>query len=165
MNMSREDNGPASTIVPMTPDARRLYEEEFLPRYKELLESVERTPLVILVWGPGPSGEDLYEKRVQILNALRTCGHTALSSEQIDADCPIKYMSAKARELLQAKAANFIVVIQGSPGSTAEVHDFAGFIQDIGPKMLIFIDERFREGYSYTEHYMRMLRPISIQGT
>jgi len=42
------------------------------------------------------------------------------------------------------------MILQSSAGSIAEVHDFAGFIRDLGSKMFIFIDSRHVSGYSYT---------------
>jgi len=77
---------------------------------------------------------------------------------------PAPDLSAKARELLQAIAADFIVILQGSPGSIAEVHDFAGFIREIGSKMLIFIDERAQEGYSDTGalHELKTLYNLTL---
>jgi hypothetical protein len=130
--------------------AREYYEKAFLPKYKELEAEVRRTPLAVLVWGPGLSDSDLYKKRLQIRAVLRSEGYAAVFSEEIDADSGDLGNSAKARELLQALAADFIVVIHGSPGSVAEVHDFAGFIGDLGRKMLIFIDSQHVGGYSYT---------------
>ena len=57
-------------------------------------------------------------------------------------------MSQKGIEFLQAQASDFIVVMQASYGSVAEVHDFAEH-RVINFKMLIFIDERATDGYSY----------------
>ena len=73
---------------------------------------------------------------MDIRDTLLTNGYAAIFSEEIDKDAPSKLDSTKAREMAQAKVADFIVVIMGSPGSIAEVSDFAGFIGDIGSKML-----------------------------
>jgi hypothetical protein len=147
--MTERPNELEGALTSTTSRAREYYEKTFLPKYRELQWSVEATPLTVLIWGPGHSGRDLYQKRVQIRNLLREKGYAAVFSEDVDAECSFP-ASAKARELLQALAADFIVVIQASPGSTAEIHDFAGFIQDLGPKMLIFVDSRYVDGYSYT---------------
>lgn len=141
---------PDWASLPMSVTARAVYESSFLPLYRELQKDVNNTPLIVLVWGPGPSSGDLYLKRLQIRGELRKLGHTALFSEEIDADEPAPYFSSKMREFLQAKGADFIVVLQASPGSTAEVHDFAEFVLELGRKMLIFIDESAVHGYSYT---------------
>ncbi len=134
----------------MTSDARAFYEGTFLPRYTEMLRQVLQTPLTVLIWGPGKGGGDLYSKRLQIRGQLRESGITAIFSEEVEVANPFSSYSAKALELCQALAADFIVVLQSSIGSTAEVHDFSQFVADVGRKMLIFIDSRAKDGYSYT---------------
>lgn len=134
----------------MSPRAEEFFRSTYLPRYQELLKEVESTPLCVLVWGPGPNGGDLYAKRCQIRAELLAMGIAAVFSEEIDAIKPTRGTSANIRELLQAIAADFIIVLQASAGSIAEVHDFASFHRDIGRKMLIFIDDRYIEGYSYS---------------
>jgi hypothetical protein len=136
--------------VSLSPIAEAYYRESFLPRYRALVNQVDQTPLAVLVWGPGASGGDLYQKRVQILGRLRQENVAAVFSEEIDQDAPVADCSTKARELLQAIAADLIIILQSSPGSIAEAHDFAGFVRDLGPKMLVFIDERARNGYAYS---------------
>jgi hypothetical protein len=132
----------------MSPRARKYFEEEFMPRYRALQAEIRRTPLVILVWGPGESGGDLYKKRLQIRDALRMKGHAAVFSEEIAGGDIDVAMSLKGQEFLQAHAADLVVVIQSSYGSVAEVHDFAEF-RVVAFKLLIFIDERAKDGYSY----------------
>jgi hypothetical protein len=51
--------------------------------------------------------------------------------------------------MCQAIAADFVLVIQSSPGSVAEVHDLAGLVKEVGRKMLIFVDDRHQDGYSF----------------
>lgn len=135
--------------VAMNARAREHYEKSFLPRYKRYLDQVSQTPLTLLVWGPGPAGGDLYSKRLQIRAKLRERGFTAVFSEEIEKDCPFPNISLKAKELLQALAADLIIVLQSSFGSTAEVHDFAGFLEDIGRKMMIFVNKELESGYSF----------------
>jgi len=134
----------------MTPEAQAFYEESFLPRYKALREKVRTTPLTVLIWGPGSGGDPLlYRKRLQIRGELRTWGLTALFSEEIDVGDDVIGLSAKANELCQAIEADFIIVLQASPGSVGEAHDFAEFVGGVGSKMVVFIDEQARGGYSY----------------
>jgi hypothetical protein len=132
----------------LSPSAADYYQNSFLPRYKEYIERVNRTSLMVLLWGPGESGGDLYDKRQQIRRKLLQENVAAVFSEQIDLDVPLPDWSTKARELLQALAADLIVILQASPGSIAEAHDFAEFIEDIGRKMLIFIDKNAEHGYA-----------------
>jgi hypothetical protein len=134
----------------MSPAARDYYERRFLPAYREMLRAVQATPLTVLVWGPGPDAADLYAKRLHIRDELRRDGIAAVFSEEIDIQVPGTGVSAKMRELLQALSADLIVVLQSSPGSIAETHDFAEFVRDVGSKLMVFIDAKAVDGYSYT---------------
>lgn len=138
--------------VPLSPEAKKLLYEEFYPRYKELVQQIERTPLVVLVWGPGACGGELYQKRLQIRATLREIGLAALFSEEVPHAGP----SLRADELMQAVLADFIVLLQVSPGSIAEAHDVGAFLEQIGRKMLIFIDKRTSGGYSYEGMLMEL---------
>jgi len=133
--------------IPLSPRAQQFFEHVFKPRYDALQQAVRQTPLVILVWGPGASAGDLYQKRLQIRDELRRLGHAAMFSEELAGGTPAG-MSQKGIEFLQAQAADLIVVMQTSYGSVAEVHDFASY-RVVNFKMLIFIDERAQDGYSY----------------
>jgi hypothetical protein len=137
--------------VPLSPRAQQYFNQVFKPKYEALHQAVKQTPLAILVWGPGP-GKDrkaaaLYHKREQIRDELRRRGHAAFFSEELP-DAARAALSQKGIEFLQAQAADFIVVMQASYGSVAEVHDFAEH-RVINFKMLIFIDEKATDGYSY----------------
>lgn len=142
--------GPETALgaVPMSPRAREYLDRVFIPQYEALQAKVRQVPLVILVWGPGESARDLYRKRLWIRDELRRRGHVAVFSEEICEMAPEAAASLKGIEFLQAEAADLIVVMQASYGSVAEVHDFAEF-RVINYKMLIFIDERATDGYSY----------------
>ncbi len=133
--------------VPLSPRAKEYFNTVFKPKYEQLQQAVRQTPLAILVWGPGASAGDLYQKRLQIRDELRRRGHAAFFSEELEGSAP-ESMSQKGIEFLQAQAADLIVVMQASYGSVAEVHDFAEH-RVINFKMLIFIDERAADGYSY----------------
>jgi hypothetical protein len=135
----------------MSTRAREYFLREFASKYAALQAKAESEPLSVLIWGPGEAGGDLYEKRCSIRALLLEQGYAAVFSEEVDSELPAKPgMSSKIRELLQALAADFVIVFQSSPGSTAEVHDFANVLNGIGAKMLIFIDSRYIGGYSYT---------------
>jgi hypothetical protein len=41
------------------------------------------------------------------------------------------------------------VVLYGSPGPIAETHDFGGFLEILGSKMLVCIDSRHADNYAY----------------
>jgi len=133
--------------VPLSPRAKEIFEKSFKPRFTAMQADLVQTPLTILVWGPGPGNPELYAKRMQIRDALRQREHVALFSEDLIDLKPADY-SEKIFEYQQAKAADFIVVLQVSFGSIAEVHDFADD-REIIAKMLIFVPEQATDGYSY----------------
>ena len=133
--------------VPLSPRAQEYFTQVFKPQYEKLQQAVQQTPLAILVWGPGASAGDLYQKRLQIRDELRRRGHAAFCSEDLEGPAPAS-MSQKGIEFLQAQASDLIVIMQASYGSVAEVHDFAEH-RVINFKMLIFIDEKAVDGYSY----------------
>lgn len=147
--MSTASASPIAELgnVPLSPRAQQFFDQVFKPRYDALQQAVRQTPLVILVWGPGASAGDLYQKRLQIRDRLRELGHAAVFSEELEGGAPAG-ASQKGIEFLQAQAADLIVVMQTSYGSVAEVHDFASF-RVVNFKMLIFVDERAQDGYSY----------------
>jgi hypothetical protein len=144
--------------VEMTPRARQRY-DRFLAQYRRYLKKVQEFPLALLVWGPGPSGGDLYRKRLEIRAQLRDRGFAAVFSEEVERDCPVPDMSLRVKELLQLCSADLVVVIQASFGSVAEVHDFASLGQAIGGKLMIFIDSTVVGGYSS----LGALRELGLQ--
>lgn len=147
--MSTAPSAPVAEpgTMPLSPRAQQFFHQVFKPRYDALQHAVRQTPLAILVWGPGASAGDLYRKRLQIRDELRRLGHAAMFSEELVGDAP-EHLSQKGIEFLQAQAADLIVVMQTSYGSVAEVHDFASY-RVVNFKMVIFIDERAQDGYSY----------------
>jgi hypothetical protein len=138
-----------ATSVAKSPEAKKAFEEEFLPRLKLLREQVRKTPLHVLVWGPGETGGLLYEKRRQIRDYLVKMGHDANFSEEIPSEVSEEdSLSQKTEEFIQARIADLIIVLQSSYGSVAEVHDFIDY-ESIARKLLVFIDEKACDGYSY----------------
>jgi hypothetical protein len=138
---------PPLDNVPLSPAAQQYFEQTFKPRLAAMQQQIAQTPLMILVWGPGPSKPDLYNKRVQIRNALREQGMAAFFSEDLMETKPADE-SQKGIEFLQATAADLVVVMAVSYGSIGEVHDFSDY-QVINAKMLIFIDDAAADWYSY----------------
>ena len=100
----------------MSPLARAHY-EKYIRWLKDDMPDIDATPLVVLVWGPGKSGGDLFIKRGQIRDMLLKHGDVALFSEDLDEVCSGFSGSARAKELIQAHRADFIIVIYGSPGA------------------------------------------------
>ena len=84
-------------------------------------------------------------KRIEIRDALRKLGHYAAFSEEFEA--PNGNLSEKTKEYAQAMCADLIIVVQDSPGSLAEVHDFCND-PHLFYKMQIMIPSAYRAGYS-----------------
>src|SRR5882724_7033568 len=85
----------------MSPAAKAHY-EKYVRWLKDDMSDIEATPLVVLVWGPGESGGDLFKKRQQIRDELREHGDVALFSEELEEVCSGFAGSARAKELIQA---------------------------------------------------------------
>jgi hypothetical protein len=109
----------------------------------------ERSKLRVLVWGPGSNGRQLYAKRVQIRDGLSNLGHVAHFSEDVWNAERLRQsgLNLKVAELVQAKAYDYIVCLMATPGSIAEVHDFAND-QRLAAKMMICVDATHKDGYS-----------------
>lgn len=113
-------------------------------------ETIRRNvPLQVLLWGPGPNGGDLYEKRVQLRTRLRQLGHYVDFSEDVCSPSSLQAggLNLTVAELVQAHAYDYIVCLMASPGSIGEVHDFAKYKQ-IAARMMICVDRDHRSGYS-----------------
>ena len=121
-------------------------EEVLLAAAKDLKN---RAVVKILIWGPGPSGGDIYQKRLELRKKLQQLGHTVHFSEDV---CTTDLLTRtglnlSVAELIQAVHYDYIVCFMASPGSIGEVHDFAR-VKKIAAKMMICVDNRHREGYS-----------------
>lgn len=75
--------------ISMSPQALEHY-NAFMRALKDDFVKIEATPLVILVWGPGPeAGGDLFRKREEIRGRLRLKGDVALFSEELESACRV----------------------------------------------------------------------------
>jgi len=138
---------PFDRAAGFTPEA----EEEF-KRWNEdrqgLVAQIKTIPLRILVWGPSPSpaSNAVAAKRVQICDALRADGFVAVFSEIWATAEPT--LSQKTNELTQALSAHLIIIlIEGSPGALAEMHDFSSH-PDIARIMYVMCPRLYQTGYS-----------------
>lgn len=105
--------------------------------------------LKLLIWGPGPSHADLHAKRCEIRDSLRLYGHTADFSEDVwtPERLAASGLNLTHAEYLQAKAYDYIICLMASPGSIAEVHDFARD-RRIARKMMVCVDQLHSDGYT-----------------
>lgn len=136
-------------ILPKSRRAQRYHDEIYHPRRQEYLKQIQAITFSILVWGPGKEPDRLlYKKRVEILNQLRAYGQDAFFSEEESPEMPEDdFPSAKAKEFVQGLAADLIVLLRCSYGSTAELHDFADCAELAG-RMLVFLDRDTYGAYS-----------------
>lgn len=132
----------------LTPEAQRELERWDAER-QALVADIKKISLRILVWGPSPtSPSPVAQKRVQIRDALVAEGFLAVFSEIWATAEP--GLSQKTNELTQALTAHLIIIlIEGSPGALAELHDFSSR-EDIGRKMLVMCPRKYSDGYSIT---------------
>jgi hypothetical protein len=115
-------------------------------RRLEALERIRRVPIAALIWGAAPEVDTLLGKaRVALRDALRDDGHLARFSEDLlDPNCG---HSLLAQQVAQAEAHDIVLSIPGSPGSIAEIHDFAR-IPGLSHKIVAFLDGAWSAGYS-----------------
>jgi hypothetical protein len=120
---------------------RGVLRSDVRPAYEAILASIENTVLNILVWGPGRKGRSaLYRKRLEIRDVLRREGHAAIFSEETTTVAGGK-SRLEVQEHAHAEAADLILVIAGSEGSIAQVHDYARS-RRFSSKMHILTDEQ-----------------------
>jgi hypothetical protein len=131
--------------VPLSPEAARLM-AQIQPRIQQALAEVNRTPILVLIWGPGlESTSPLAAVRLQLRALLRAQGHAAYFSEELCEQS--NEHSLRLQQSVQAQQFELIISIPASPGSIAEVHDVATD-RRVGAKLLVFLNEESVQGYS-----------------
>lgn len=115
-------------------------------RLVESLARITRNPVAALIWGPAPqSGTPVANARIQLQDELTKLGHLARFSEElID---PTSKHSIFAQQVAQAEAYDIVFSIPSSPGSIAEIHDFAR-IPQLSHKIVAFVNVDWDSGYS-----------------
>jgi hypothetical protein len=128
-----------------TPEAER-YREEVDRRRLAMLTAVDGLPIAVLIWGPSPTaGTPAGDARVQLRDELVKSGHLAQFSEElIDSASP---HSLQVQQLSHVEAYDIVFSIPDSPGSIAEIHDFAK-IPHLSHKIVTFLDRQWNDGYS-----------------
>jgi hypothetical protein len=136
---------PRLPDIPLSSDAERLL-ERLRPRIRSHLDDVEKVAVSVLLWGPGLNDNSaLGTLRRELRTKLRQQGHAAAYSEELcDPQSPY---SIRLQQLAQAQEFDLIVSLPCTPGSIAEVHDFASD-RRISAKILLFLNRAFLEGYS-----------------
>jgi hypothetical protein len=129
----------------LSPEAKR-YKLEVDRRRAAAMESVARIPIAALIWGPSPAtGTPGAEARVQLHDELIRKGHLPQYSEElIDASSP---HSIQVQQLSHVEASDIVFSIPDSPGSIAEIHDFAK-APFVGHKIITFLNRQWNDGYA-----------------
>lgn len=127
------------------PEAAR-YQLEVDSRRSAILLAVTRIPIAVLIWGPSPdAGTPAANTRVQLRDELIKNGHLAQFSE--DLIDPSSMFSIQVQQLSQVEAADIVFSIPDSPGSIAEIHDFAK-LPRVSHKIITFLNQDWNSGYS-----------------
>lgn len=121
--------------------------EDFIERRRrEALARISRIPIATLIWGPNPSaGTRIAQARLRLRDELNGLGHYARFSEEL-IDSSSSH-SIIAQQMSHVEAFDIVVSIPDSPGSIAEIHDFAR-IPEVAHKVIAFVDSDWNNGYS-----------------
>lgn len=133
------------TPIPLSDEAASLI-ALLRPRIQGRLKEVDRTPVSVLIWGPGlESTHALATVRGDLRRKLRENGHAAFFSEEL---CePRSDVPVRLQQLAQAQEFDLIVSLPGTPGSVGEIHDFA-CDRRVHAKILVFLNRQHVAGYS-----------------
>jgi hypothetical protein len=122
------------------------FEEEVERRRTDALSRIKRIPIAGLIWGPAPAaGTPVAAARLLLRDALLSDGHLARFSE--DLLDPSSSLSVFTQQVAQAEAYDIVFSIPDSPGSIAEIHDFAR-IPWLSPKIVAFLNIDWNDGYA-----------------
>lgn len=129
--------------VPPCPPA---FEAEVERLRRAALARIDEIPVAVLVWGPSPTGgSPTAATRLKLKQELQNRGHLARFSEELFDSTSIR--SNLAQQIAQAEAHDIVFSIPDSPGSIAEIHDFAR-IPWLSHKVVTFLDQKWNDGYS-----------------
>lgn len=122
------------------------FEEEIERKRIESAQRIQQVPIAVLIWGPNPTaGTPISNARLSLKSILLSRGHYARFSEElID---PSLRLSTPAQQVTHAEAVDIVFSLPDSPGSIAELHDFAR-MPSIAHKIVAFIDNQWNGGYS-----------------
>lgn len=122
------------------------FKDQVNQRRLEALTKISATPIAALVWGPNPSTTSKTARcRKKLKEELGNHQVYACYSEELF-DPSLKF-SNLAQQVAQVDAFDIVFSIPDSPGSIAEIHDFA-LIPGISSKIITFLDNKWSAGYS-----------------
>jgi hypothetical protein len=136
---------PKAPILRLSSEAA-VYLAEIEKRRRVVLAQVRRLPIAVLLWGPAPNTKSkAAETRVLLRDELIRAGHIAEFSEDlVDAASRV---SLPVQQLAHVEAADLVFSIPDSPGSIAEIHDFAR-IPGLSHKIITFLNRDWNDGYA-----------------
>lgn len=138
-------SGAQTDLMQLTPAAVQ-YREEVERRRIATLGEVDRLPVAILIWGPSPNAATpAATTRVKLRDELIRDGHLAQFSE--DLIDPNSGHSIQIQQLAHVQSHDIVFSIPDSPGSIAEIHDFAK-VPVLAHKIVTFLDRGWNDGYS-----------------
>ncbi len=112
----------------------------------DVLARIRKTPVAVLIWGPNPTAADpIAGTRIALRDTLMKEGHVARFSEDL-----IKTgtgFSTLAQQVAHVEAHDIVFSLPGSPGSVAEIHDFAR-MPGVSHKIISFLNRDWNDGYS-----------------
>ena len=131
---------------PLSREAR-VWTRKLLPRIQARLAEASRVPVGVLIWGPDiSSSSPLASVRAALRRDLRHNGHAAFFSEEL---CDARTgQSIRLQQLVQALEFDIVVSLPCTPGSIAELHDFATDSR-VNAKTLVFLNGAYVGGYAY----------------
>ena len=132
-------------MTPLSPEAER-YREAVDHRRAAVLQQVRKLPIAVLIWGPAPTaGTTAASVRSQLREELVRNGHLAQFSEElVDPGSPF---GLQIQQLSHVEAYDIVFSIPDSPGSIAEIHDFAK-TPHLAHKIIAFLNQNWNSGYS-----------------
>lgn len=123
-----------------------IFKEQVNQRRLAALNKISSVPISALIWGPDPKGDTkVSECRRKLKEELSKFNVYACFSEELF-DPTIEY-SNLAQQVAQVEAFDIVLSIPDSPGSIAEIHDFA-LVPGLSSKIITFLNKKWNDGYS-----------------
>lgn len=117
----------------------------FKARIADFRDPKRLPPFCVLVWGPAPGDSPEAKKRVEIRDELKkqTPPFEVAFSEELAKEGE----NVSHDEFHHVRAADLVVILRSSFGSTAELHEF-GLLPGIPEKLMVWVDKNHGSGFS-----------------
>lgn len=122
------------------------FRDELEAKRTDALGRIKAVRISALIWGPAPTaGSPVALARAELRTALESDGHLVHYSE--DLYDPSSPFSLLAQQVADVEAHDITFSLPDSPGSIAEIHDFAR-IPAVSGRIVAFINSNYNTGYS-----------------